>query len=197
LNWGDVLEIQAPSGAGKTQLLYFLLVTCIMPSPQGWGRAAVVFDTDGTFDSCRLRDLLVLRLQALSATSEDTQHLAEIALHRVHLFRPVSSAQLAASLFHLPVYHTAQMPNAEMGLVVVDSMSAFYWPDRFIAEHWHQPHTSYTAPLQHTLTGLQNFRVSHSPVTILTNWGLLLADTNHQPTTSPLFYKQHLQPFPS
>lgn len=165
----------------------------------GWGKAAVLFDTDGSFDTRRLHDLL-LRLSTRSNTSSDDAQLqASTALHRLHVFRPVSSAQLAASIYHLPAYHIAHMPDADIALVAVDSMSAFYWPDRFTAEQLRPlapPNTSF--PLRDTLTALQVFRLSHNPVTVLTNWGLTLADNTSGPSSAPpVFYKQHLPSFPT
>ncbi|KAJ7492515.1 hypothetical protein FB451DRAFT_1218610 [Mycena latifolia] len=209
LNWGDVLEIQGPSASGKTQLLSLLLATCIMPPSHhethlgGWGKAAVVFDTEGTFDARQFHDLLLFRLaRALSrsnASSDDAQLLALASLRRLHVFSPASSAQLAASIYHLPAYHTAQMPDADIALVAVDSLSAYYWPDRFTAEQLRPLALPNSAtPLQHVLTALQTFRLSHKPVTVLTNWGLTLADNSSGPSPAPpVFYKQHLPSFPS
>ncbi|KAJ6575230.1 P-loop containing nucleoside triphosphate hydrolase protein, partial [Mycena capillaripes] len=204
LHWGDVLEIQGPSGSGKTQLLYLLLATCIIPSSKGgWGKAAVIFDTEGTFDARRFHDVLLFRLvrafSRTNASSDDAQLAAATALHKLHVFHPASSAQLAASIYNLPAYQKANMPDADIALVAVDSMSAFYWPDRFTAEQLRPlalPNSS--TPLQNALTALQSFRVSHNPVTILTNWALTLADNSKGPAAAPpIFYKQHLPSFPS
>ncbi|KAJ7103415.1 hypothetical protein B0H15DRAFT_942869 [Mycena belliarum] len=192
LNWGDVLEIQGPSGSGKTQLLYSLLATCVMPSAHlsidsgGWGRAAVVFDTEGTFDTRQLHDLLLHKLaRAFSRTnaSSDAQLIALDCLRRVHVVSAASSAQLAASIYHLPAYHAAHMPDADIALVAVDSLSAFYWPDRFMAEQLRPlglPNSH--APLQNVLSALQSFRLSHKPITVVTNWGLTLAQNSDGPS---------------
>ncbi|KAJ6604761.1 hypothetical protein DFH09DRAFT_1019067 [Mycena vulgaris] len=208
LNWGDVLEIQGQSGSGKTQLLYSLLVTCIMPPAHlstflgGWGKAAVVFDTEGTFDTRQFHDLLLLRLaRAFSrsnASPDDAQLLASLSLHKLHVFRPASSAQLAASIRNLPAYHAQHMPDADIAFVAVDSLSAFYWPDRFTAEQLRPlalPNSS--TPLGHVLTALHAFRLSHNPVIALTNWGLTRDNSVGPSPALPIFYKQHLPSFPS
>ncbi|KAJ7181774.1 hypothetical protein C8R43DRAFT_1171149 [Mycena crocata] len=205
LEWGDVLEIQGPSGSGKTQLLYSLLATCIMPSSHrytalgGWGKAAVVFDAEGTFDARQFHDLLLVRLVRAfvrsNASSDDAPLLARASLHRLHVFYPASTAQLAASIYHLPAYHRTHMPDADIALVAVDSLSAFYWPDRFAAEQLRSLGLPIgSTPLQHVLSALQTFRISHNPVTVLTNWGLNPAEKSSGP---PMSYKQHLPFFPS
>jgi DNA-repair protein XRCC2 len=200
LNWGDVLEIQGPSGSGKSQLLYILLATCIIPSSHGgWGKAAVLFDTEGAFDPRKFNDMLLFRvLSRFNASFDDAQLFAAKALHNLHVFRPASSVQLAASVYNLPAYQRAHMPDADIALVAVDSLSAFYWPDRFTAEQLRPlglPHSS--TPLYHVLTALQSLRISHNPVTVLTNWALSLADNSNGPSGTPIFYKQHLPSFPS
>ncbi|KAJ7786434.1 hypothetical protein B0H16DRAFT_1708600 [Mycena metata] len=210
LHWGDVLEIQGPSGSGKTQLLYSLLATCLIPTSHkfislgGWGKAAVVFDTEGTFDMRKFRVLLITRLaRALSRSndsSDDTQLLAEMALRKLHIFRPVSTAQLAISICNLPAYQTARMPDADIALVAVDSLSAFYWPDRFTAEQLRPLGLSNNSstPLQHVFSALQRFRISHNPITVLTNWALNPTDSSSPANgPGPIFYKQHLPLFPA
>ncbi|KAJ7783907.1 hypothetical protein DFH07DRAFT_948896 [Mycena maculata] len=201
LNWGDVLEIQGPSASGKTHLLYSLLATCIMPSSHhfidlgGWGKGAVVFDTDGTFDTRQFHSLLLCAFSRSRISPDDIQHLAASCLRKLHVFCPGSTAQLAASIAHLPAYHTAHIPDTDIALVAVDSLSAFYWSDRFTAEQMRPlalPNSS--TPLQHVLTALQAFRVSHNPITLLTNWGLTLAENTNG---MPPMYKQHLPFFPS
>jgi DNA-repair protein XRCC2 len=168
----------------------------------GNGLAAIVYDTDASFDVARLHQLLLTRLSlVLPYNMEMTRRLAEESLRRLHIFRPTSTLQLATSLLHLPSYHRTHMPDHEIGLVAVDSVSAFYWPARFIEEQMRNipqvaqggPDPSSVNPLQHVLTALGRLRLSHAPSIILTNWGLNLASGSSGPVT---FYKQHLHPFP-
>jgi len=168
----------------------------------GNGLAAIVYDTDASFDVARLHQLLLIRLSlVLPHNTEMTRHLAEKSMQRLHVFRPNSLLQLATSLLHLPSYHKVHIPEHEIGLVAVDSVSAFYWPDRFIAEQLHRipqsvqggPGPTLVNPLQHVLTALGRLRLSHAPSIILTNWGLNFASQSSGPAT---FYKQHLHPLP-
>ncbi|KAG1885789.1 hypothetical protein F4604DRAFT_1890482 [Suillus subluteus] len=197
LSRGDVIEVQGPASSGKTHLLYHFVLLCIAPSREmsidfgGNGLAAVVYDTDASFDVARLHQLLLTRLSlVLPHNIEMARRLTEESLHRLHVFRPTSLLQLATSLLHLPSYHKAFLPWIQL--------SAFYWTDRFIAEQMRnmpqrEPHPSSANPLQHVLTALGRLRLSHAPFIILTNWGLNLASRSSGPVT---FYKQHLHSFP-
>lgn len=208
LGRGHVIEVQGPASSGKTHMLYHFVLLCISPSKEmsmdfgGNGLAAIVYDTDSSFDVARLHQLLLTRLSlVLPYNMEMTRRLAEESLQRLHVFRPTSLLQLATSLLHLPSYHKVHIPEHEIGLVAVDSVSAFYWPDRFIAEQTRNilqfaqggldPVSVH--PLQHVLTALGRLRLSHAPSIILTNWGLNPASRSDEPVT---FYKQHLHPFP-
>lgn len=217
LKSGDVVEIQGPPASGKTHFLYHLVITTITPTTHlttnlgGWDKVAVIFDTDGNFSIPRLHKLLQSRLTRLIARDPAVSNISDIgdlarkAMCKVHLFRPTSSVQLAASLLYLPSYHTAQLSGDEIGLLAVDSISSFYWPDRFMVEQLGSVQSSGTSgrgrpssksPLHHVLSSLEKIRLSHGPVIALTNWGInpLTKPThNSAPTT---FYKQHLYPFP-
>jgi len=168
----------------------------------GNGLAAVVYDTDSSFDVARLHQLLLTRFSLIIPHNiEMARRLAEESLRRLHIFRPASLLQLATSLLYLPHYHKVHIPEHEIGLVAVDSISAFYWPNLFIAEQMRNvPQSAQGASgpasahaLQHVLTALGRIRLSNAPLIILTNWGLNPA---WQSSGQVTFYKQHLHPFP-
>ncbi|KAJ7706067.1 hypothetical protein B0H17DRAFT_609138 [Mycena rosella] len=48
-----------------------------------------------------------------------------MSLRNLHVLSAASSSQLAASIANLPAYHAAHMPDADIALVAVDSLSAF------------------------------------------------------------------------
>jgi DNA-repair protein XRCC2 len=209
-NRGDVIEIQGPPASGKTHLLYHLIITSITPATTqlgGWDKAAVIFDTDGTFNVSRLHELLIGRLVRLfptdPAANMSAEDLARTVMEKVHIFRPTSSAQLAISLLNLPAYHMAHLPHDEIGFLAIDSISSFYWPDRFTLEQINSSGNttggklSVASPLHHVLTSLQKIRLSHGPVIALTNWGLNPLTKPTQDSAPPTFYKQHLYPFPT
>ncbi|PBK77188.1 hypothetical protein ARMSODRAFT_949087, partial [Armillaria solidipes] len=198
---GDVVELQGPSASGKSHFLWYIIIRCILPTfhdairLDGWAKAAVLFDTDSTFDVCRFRTILSSHLAKLGVPAVSIGPAIQAAMSNFHIFRPGSSMQLVASLVNLPTYHAISLSASEIGLVAVDSMSTFYWSDRFAVEQLRsfgkvsEPSSS-VYPLHNIATVLERFHVSHNPLIILTNWGLNLE------SSSP-FYKQHLYPFPS
>ncbi|PFH54577.1 hypothetical protein AMATHDRAFT_123916, partial [Amanita thiersii Skay4041] len=206
LNFADVVEIQGPPATGKTHLLYHLLINCIIPVKystfhlDGWDKAAVIIDTDMTFNVQRFNILLQQRLKRKlpHANEEIICAVAHAALKRLHVFRPHSSTQLAATILNMPKYHADRLKEDQLGLLAIDSISAFYWPDRYMNEQMQLAGTnaqSYTPPLCNVLSALQSLRLSHGPVIILTNWALV-ADPSSLDSPVPLF-KQHLYPFPA
>ncbi|KAF8974031.1 hypothetical protein BDZ97DRAFT_1599047, partial [Flammula alnicola] len=174
-NCGDVFEIQGHLGTGKTHLLYFLLATCILPIEHhscflgGWKKAAFVFDMDGYFHIARFRHILINRLQQCLPPLTIAS-LVEKCLQRLHVFRPISSDQLAVSLAHLPKYQAKHFPGVELGMVAINSIDAFYWLDRFKAEHMRPaPASGRTVTYQNTSSILQNIRLSYGATVVMTH----------------------------
>lgn len=211
------MEIQGPAASGKTHLLYHMLVTCLIPRQHegkdiaGWGKAAVLFDTDARFSITRLHRLLVSRLCRLldldsavdsSVIAED---LANQCLKNLHVFHPASSLQLAITLLHLPRYHSTnpRLQEQEIGILAIDSLSAFYWRDRYALEQLRDAADSSSENLSpnhlhHVVMALQRFRHSHRPVILLTNWALnSLVKPAGTGESANTFYRQHLHPFPA
>ena len=178
LRWGDIIHIHGPSGSGKSLLVYQLLITCCIPLKYlsddlgGWNKVAFVLDMDGTFDIDQLRLFLVERL-AKSVPSASWHQVLGECLKRVHIFRPHSTEQLAATLVHLPRYHSNNFPDAVMGMIVIHSLEAFHWVDQFKAEQL-KPSTSPARKTlhQHILTELDNLRRSYGAVGVISHWGL-------------------------
>ncbi|GLB36256.1 putative meiotic DNA recombinase assembly [Lyophyllum shimeji] len=208
LKRGDVIEIQGAPSSGKTHLLYHLLIICVIPSTHhsttlgGWGKAAVVFDMDHNFDIVRFNRLLRHRItRLLGNDAPDIENVVQQSLQRLRVFRPHSSLQLSVTISDLAKYHSDHVTHEEIGIVAIDSMSAHYWPDRFVAQQMRTAAMSsehakeaqaYIPPLRHVLLALESFRRTHSPVIIMTNWGLHSASKN-----DPFLYRQHLHPFPA
>ena len=235
LNRGDVLEIQGPAASGKTQLLYHLVMKCILPhevflthsgDPSshlsrliyigGWEKAAIVMDSDGRWSMRRLQHLLLKRLEYLFPQNREKyepqlEDLVSESLRRVHIFRPTSMFSLAATLLRLPTYLSERLPDYEMALLVIDSISAFYWVDRYNLEQQQRSSDKkdkeISHPLGHVLMAIQELRLKYGQVTVMTNWGLIPAARSNatqtqegtqevHASTSP-FYRQHLHPFPA
>ncbi|KAI9058858.1 hypothetical protein FKP32DRAFT_1680546 [Trametes sanguinea] len=219
LNRGDVLEIQGPAASGKTHLVYHMLATCLLPQRHldiefgGWGAAAILIDTDGKFSIRRLHELLMSHLKSFLGdddpmdSSTSIEDLATEYLQHIHVFRPTSSTQLAITLLNLQQYHAnnSRLQDKEIGLLAIDSMSTFYWRDRYALEQLRDAAENQSPrgsippnPMFHVLKALAKFRVSHRPVILMTNWGLNpLAKPSANGEPGPPFYRQHLHPFPA
>ncbi|KAF9240882.1 hypothetical protein BU15DRAFT_73742 [Melanogaster broomeanus] len=142
----------------------------------------------------------------MSGTTEK-EEIARQSLARLHLFRPTSLLQLATSIKNLQSYHISHMPHDEIGMLAIDSASAFYWAERFSTEQMHnvtsekarsKTEVAFVPALYHVLSAIQTVRVSHNPVIVLTNWAL--HPLSHDPigvSPSSMLYKQHLYPFPA
>lgn len=150
-----VVELSSSlSGAGKTQLLYYMTARAILPrtyggiSIGGLEAAVVWMDADDRFDVYRLRNVAreLLRQARESVDEEmvdkDTElfshaqltELLTLSLQHVHVFRPQSSSALLATLCTLDKYlydlsrhHSASRP---LHMLVIDSVTAFLWQDK-------------------------------------------------------------------
>jgi DNA-repair protein XRCC2 len=213
LHPGDVLEIQGPAATGKTALLYHLVVDYIIPPSMRHSsheqieaavrhKGVIVFDTDNCFDLAHLRHVLSSRLAKmlshLASDSIEITSLCQICLEGVHLFFPTTSLQMAIALNHLLKYHAQSMPDRKIGLVAIDSISSFFWPDRFAAEQTRAVSKNKTSlspgtSLFHIFNQLERIRTSLRSIIVYTNWGLnpVLQSNN------TVEFKQHLPYHPS
>ncbi|KAK7881194.1 hypothetical protein WMY93_029603 [Mugilogobius chulae] len=126
---GDVVEIFGPEGTGKTELLYHLLSRCLLPLTAGGLEVSVVFvDTDYSLDLLRLVNILDQRLQAQTAPpAGPDEALLRSCLSRLLVLHCCSSSQLLLTLHFL---ETSFAARPDLSLLLVDSISAFYWLDR-------------------------------------------------------------------
>lgn len=136
-----------------------------------------MFDTDFAFDVVRLNHLLVCHLTRLLPLGDPAVSLiVRSSLARLHIFRPTSSTQLSTTLLHLANHPPA---NAEIGLLAIDSMSAYYWPDRFTVEQLRTINGPKQTPLQYILIALNALHRSHNFITVMTSWDVLSNFQHH------------------
>lgn len=183
---GDVIQVQGSAASGKSHLLYYMLMNCILPPSigptklQGWGKLAVLLDTDHKFDVQRFSQLLRSRVKRfLPLNSSDVEVAITMALDLLHVFQPTSSHQLIATIQHLPMYLATNLPDVELGILAVDSITAFYWSDRFILEQARLVNRDSAPvrpknPLNPVSVALQSFARSHGPLILLSVWDLNL-----------------------
>ncbi|XP_076014134.1 DNA repair protein XRCC2 isoform X2 [Genypterus blacodes] len=120
-------------GTGKTELLYHLLCRCVLPVTAGGLEVDVVFvDTDYNLDMLRLVSILDNRLNAALSASSSLAGGSEEAelrscLSRLLVVHCSSSSQLLLTLHFL---ETSFSSRPSVSLLLIDSVSAFYWLDR-------------------------------------------------------------------
>jgi Rad51 len=129
------------SAAGTSSLCYFLTTLAVLPQDYGGKRHGVVWlDADGRFSATRLKSVLInyLSTKFPRLSSCERNAICHEAFRHVHIFRPQSSAQLVSTLASLPGYLLGTSGSTthfsatwSMGLVILDSATAFYWQDRF------------------------------------------------------------------
>ncbi|XP_077897016.1 DNA repair protein XRCC2 isoform X1 [Ictidomys tridecemlineatus] len=119
---GDILEFHGSEGTGKTEMLYHLTARCILPKSEGGLEVEVLFiDTDYHFDMLRLVTILEHRL------SQSSEEIIKYCLGRFFLVYCNSSTQLLLTLYSL---ETMICSHPSLCLLIIDSLSAFYWVDR-------------------------------------------------------------------
>ncbi|KAL5631883.1 hypothetical protein ACGC1H_000049 [Rhizoctonia solani] len=169
---GDIIEIQGPAASGKTHLLYFWAMTCVLPyrlfmtdeAQQkkevlvgGRNKSVIVCDCDGRWSLRRfntiitsyLRDRLdtIISDEALPGTYDYIISSAVTnALKRVHVFRPSSTLALATTLMAIPTYHHTHMADEKIGMLMVDGISSFHWADRWLSEQMENPEPAGVQP---------------------------------------------------
>ncbi|XP_030254060.1 DNA repair protein XRCC2 [Sparus aurata] len=129
---GEVVELYGPEGTGKTELLYHLLCRCVLPVASGGLEVDVVFvDTDYSLDMLRLVSILDSRLNAARSTGSPSagsdEALLRHCLSRLLVVHCSSSSQLLLTLHFL---ETSLSSRPGLALLLIDSISAFYWQDR-------------------------------------------------------------------
>ncbi|XP_056868905.1 DNA repair protein XRCC2 [Takifugu flavidus] len=129
---GDVVELHGPEGTGKTELLYHLLCRCVMPTAAGGLEVEVIFvDTDYSLDMLRLVSILDRRLSEAHSSGAASAAAPELALRsclsRLLVVHCSSSSQLVLTLHLL---ETSFLSRPGLALLLIDSISAFYWLDR-------------------------------------------------------------------
>ncbi|GJE85767.1 RecA-like domain-containing protein [Phanerochaete sordida] len=213
LSRGNLIELQGSSGSGKSHLVYAAIVTCILPQHHaqldldGWDQAAVVLDTDESFDLRRVCQLLDARIHAAVAKDpmvddSDIAAIRDESLRNLHVFYPQSSIQLATTLLALPSYHWNEphIQHREMGLVVVDSLSTFYWEDRYTVEQLRSGQKSsgvdIRTPFRHVISALEDLMSTHRPLMLVTNWGLSPLNKDAAHSEDAPYFRQHLYPMP-
>jgi len=196
---GDAVEIRGGPASGKTALLQSLVLACITPSnfpsseshANGWGKGAVVFDCDSRWNPCQLRTLLKHHLHTCSGgpPDQDLDSVVALCLRRVHIFRPSSPLALACTLQGFETYISTRMSNQVLGIVLLDSVSAFYWESKYVTETG----VPGLNELQVALSKLHQLRLKYRPLVLVSSWGLPSQEGGRELSTLTQSEKEYLQ----
>ena len=132
--YDHILELHGKAGAGKTHLLYLLCINALVD-----GKSVVVVDADGKFDCARLLHLLEKRIEGVAS---DALYLLDF----VQVLQPQSAREVVEVLERLPVALSMDgladddlntidglsdmgFKSRAIGLLALDSISAFHWHD--------------------------------------------------------------------
>ncbi|XP_075067341.1 DNA repair protein XRCC2 [Mixophyes fleayi] len=119
---GDIIEFHGPEGTGKTEMFCHLISRCILPKSEGGLQVEVIYiDTDYHFDMLRLVTILEHRL------SQNNEETVKQCLSRFFLVYCSSSVQLLLTLYSLENMFCS---HPSLCLLIIDSLSSFYWIDR-------------------------------------------------------------------
>lgn len=186
---GDVVELIGQAGQGKTHLIYHALAQCILPArvlePHGTAVAtgaeeqgAVVFDCDFTFDLQRLEAVLVDWLlqtrPGRNASREECHTLAQEAISaRLLVLRPAALDALAAALVDLgATLGQSALANTPVKLVVIDSLTAYYWQARHAED---ADGGDFTARISRLMSTLQARLVENGAIALVATWNIFPA----------------------
>ncbi|XP_041369066.1 DNA repair protein XRCC2-like [Gigantopelta aegis] len=143
---GQVFQFSGMEGTGKSELLLHLLVKCILPKTWntlqlgGFGVRVILIDCDYKFSVLRLALVLEKRIlkaveQSGNATAgegssfsiEDVEPFIKACLKNLYLIHCSSSQQLLCTVHSVETIFSTE---PEVSCFMIDSISAFYWPDR-------------------------------------------------------------------
>lgn len=136
-----VLELRNDeSSQGETNLQLYLAAFSVLERGYGGKEAAVVWiDNALRFSAARFSHILQCHLatQAPCLSFQNRESLSHAALQHVHVFRPQSSVQFIKTLKDIPNYlldcNNHVSGNRPLGLLVIDTATAFHWQDRLDA----------------------------------------------------------------
>ncbi|KXJ29770.1 DNA repair protein XRCC2 [Exaiptasia diaphana] len=149
---GDVVEFHGAEGCGKTEMLLHLIANCVLPQTWndinlgGHGVQVIFIDTDFHFQVLRLVAILECRIEnakkMLTVVSHDAdadgandqnectndiEEFIKTCLSRLYVLRCNNSLELLTSLLSL---EQMLMAKPEVCVLMIDSLSAYYWIDR-------------------------------------------------------------------
>lgn len=121
---GYVTEIAGESGSGKTQFCFQLAINTQLPNVHGGLNGEVIFiDTENTFSSDRLIEMININLQNLALSgkyNELASRSLEDFLSKIYVFRCIEAVELLAVVHQLTQFIDS---HPKVRLVIIDSVA--------------------------------------------------------------------------
>lgn len=158
------IEITGYRGSGKSSLLTKLIASCIMPSKHGDtilpgnGVSTILINTDHQINLFSI----IAQLEHLlnTHTNIDTKEVIQICLQNLTILNCYSSDQLKFTFLNI---ERILQDNDNIGLLAIDSLSAYYWTDRL-----HVGNVSFNLYCSKVFSGLKETLQNFDVVTIFT-----------------------------
>lgn len=132
----EVVEVGGDPGCGKTLLLTQMVARCVLPhiwegiETGGLATGVVLLDTDHHFQMYKLISMMESRMAGCGFTVTQLEEIVKDSLGRLTVYEVADSRQLVATLFSA---QTVVSTRTDIGLVLLDSVCAFYWHDAMTA----------------------------------------------------------------
>ncbi|KAJ3185718.1 DNA repair protein xrcc2 [Gaertneriomyces sp. JEL0708] len=132
LRHGELLDLCGPTCGGKTEMVMHAIALRILPAQYGGQEGSVLLlDCDVRFSvtalSNTLRDYIKTRRQLTFGAAANVETIVLAALDRLQVAHPLDPVEFLATLMHAERTFVALSSNP---MIVVDSLSVFYWVNR-------------------------------------------------------------------
>ena len=135
LSSSSVVELSGAPNVGKTLLLTQLTAHCLLPGKWknqnigGLNCGVIYIDCDYHFNILKLVDLLeeIVDKSSSDIPASETENLIKRSLQKLLVYKCNDSKHLILTLHAI---HELLANQTETSLVIVDSISAFYWLDK-------------------------------------------------------------------
>ena len=146
MNAGQILEICGENDTCKTECLLQAAATCVLPHAFGGCTSKVLFiDMLSGIDPLRLVQILDSRIRGnIDPKQEAGSRILEESLKRFQLIRCYNNMDLICALKAIPHRQQKELDDNSSStssgykLVLIDSISAFYWVERNLSENGSQ-----------------------------------------------------------
>ncbi|EMR09702.1 hypothetical protein PNEG_01889 [Pneumocystis murina B123] len=213
LQYGDILEFQGPYGSGKRHLLYFIASTTLLPKVYesndkkevigGLEEGIVLLDCSRKWQTFRLEEIMYEKIKNIFKKNQNNtinekddaesknkiiKNIIKESLSRLYIFRPENSISLIATLKYLPHYFKSYANDLKIRYVFLDSISAFYWKDRYSDLLSNSSLQEQINIIYKRITQLlKKFCYTWCSLAISTNW-VLQVSQNFNPYTTDIRY---------